>query len=260
MVFSGRDDFGAAAVSSPGADGTGTRLSTAGGFFVTAGWGFLAFLAMLIGQSSVILYALMQNNFDLATLKDSITGVIMTLSVILSLPPVLLVAWGAARSARRSFADYLALRWTSWSNVALAVAGLVVLELGWGLMSSYLGREPAPGIDVFKMAYKDGVLVLFFLAACVAAPVWEEVFARGILYGGWSQSFLRVPGAIVASSLVWTLPHLQYGWYNLGEVFCMGLWFGYMRYRSNSTSLTIVVHGLNNLAAAFQAYYVLTHS
>lgn len=218
---------------------------------------------MAIGQSSIIFYQWAQNNFDagyLATLKDNITGVTLTMSVILSLPPVLLVAWLVARVAGRSFADYFALRWTSWRNVVLAVVGLVLLELGWGLMSSYLGREQAPGIDVFKVAHRDGVVVLFFLAACIAAPIWEEVFARGILYRGWSQSFLRVPGAIVLSSMVWTLPHLQYGWYNLGEVFCMGLWFGYMRYRSNSTSLTIVVHGLNNLAAALQAYYILTHS
>jgi len=229
-------------------------------FFITAAWGLAAFIAMLIGQSLIIVWHLAQNHFDVATLKESINGLTLTLSVILSLPPVLLVVWLAARSSGRPLAEYLALRWPSWGNVALAVAGLVALELVWGLMSAYLGREQAPAIDVFKMAYNDGVLVLFFFAACVAAPIWEEVYARGVLYGGWSQSFLRVPGAIVLSSLVWTLPHLQYAWYNLGEVFCMGLWFGYMRYRSNSTALTIIVHSLNNLAAAAQAWYVLTHS
>ena len=48
---------------------------------------------------------------------------------------------------------------------------------------------------------------------------------------------------------MWTALHLQYDWFFFGEVFSIGLLFGYLRYRSNSTWLTIVLHGLNNLAA-----------
>jgi membrane protease YdiL (CAAX protease family) len=93
------------------------------------------------------------------------------------------------------------------------------------------------------------------LAFCVAAPISEEVFARGFLYRGWSEP-LGVPGAIVLSSLAWTALHLQYDWYFFGEVFCIGLWLGYMRYRSGSTWLTIVIHGLNNFAAVAQTFYL----
>ena len=60
------------------------------------------------------------------------------------------------------------------------------------------------------------------------------------------------PGAIVLSSLVWTALHLQYNWYFLGEVFSIGLLLGYLRYRSHSIWLTIILHGLNNLAAVVQ--------
>ena len=90
------------------------------------------------------------------------------------------------------------------------------------------------------------------IAFCVAAPVTEELFARGFLYRGWSESFLRPAGAIVLSSLVWTALHLQYDWFFFGEVFSIGLLLGYLRYRFNSTWLTIIVHGLNNLAAVVQ--------
>jgi len=82
---------------------------------------------------------------------------------------------------------------------------------------------------------------------------------RGFLYRGWSESFLRVPGAIILSSLVWTLMHLQYDWFFLGEVFSIGLLLGYLRYRSNSTWLTIVIHGLNNLAATIQTIWLASH-
>jgi membrane protease YdiL (CAAX protease family) len=110
--------------------------------------------------------------------------------------------------------------------------------------------------DVLKSARADGALWLLVLAFCVAAPVSEELFARGFLYRGWSESFLRVPGAILLSSLVWTGLHLQYDWFFLCEVFSIGLLLGYLRYRFNSTWLTIVLHGLNNLAATLQTMWL----
>ena len=106
--------------------------------------------------------------------------------------------------------------------------------------------------DVLKSASADGALWLLVIAFCVAAPISEEFFARGFLYRGWSESFLGPAGAVVLSSVVWTGLHLQYDWFFLGEVFSIGLLFGYLRYRSNSIWLTIVLHGLNNLAATLQ--------
>ena len=94
------------------------------------------------------------------------------------------------------------------------------------------------------------------IAFVVAAPVSEELFARGFLYRGWSESFLGPAGAILLSSLVWTALHLQYDWFFFGEVFSIGLLFGYLRYRSNSTWLTTVLHGLNNLAATLQTMWL----
>ena len=126
--------------------------------------------------------------------------------------------------------------------------------MGWDAVSRATGREVAPGFmgDVLQSARADGALWLLVIAFCVAAPVTEELFSRGFLYRGWSESFLGVPGAILLSSLVWTALHLQYDWFFFGEVFSIGLLLGYLRYRFNSTWLTIFVHGLNNLAAVVQ--------
>src|SRR6185437_2570411 len=160
------------------------------------------------------------------------------------------------------FADYLALRWTSWQNVVIGIVAMVIVVMGWDMISRATGREVTDGFmgDVLQSARADGALWLLVLAFAVAAPISEEFFARGFLYRGWSESFLRVPGAIVLSSLVWTGLHLQYDWFFFGEVFCIGLWFGYIRYRGNSTWLTIVLHGLNNLGAVVQTMYLAGHA
>jgi membrane protease YdiL (CAAX protease family) len=231
-------------------------------FWGTALWGFLVFVAMFVGQIAVVIFFLFRGgrpeDFGEAVKVIASSGLTISLSVIGGLPAVTAAVWLPIHFTSTSFADYLALRWTSWKNLALGVIGLVVLVEGWDLLSKLTGREVLPEfmIDVLKSARNDNVVWLLVVAICVAAPIAEELFARGFLYRGWSESFLKVPGAIVLSSLAWTSLHLQYDWYFFGEVFCIGLWFGYMRYRSNSTWLTIVLHGLNNLGAVVQTMWL----
>ena len=187
-------------------------------------------------------------------------GLTISLSVITGLPAVLGALWLATRLSGTPFADYLALHWTSWKNIAIGIVALAVLVMGWELLSHVTGRESSPGfmMDVLRSARADGALWLLVIAFCVAAPVSEELFARGFLYRGWSELFLRPAGAIVLSSLVWTALHLQYDWYFFGEVFSIGLLLGYLRYRYRSTWLTVIVHGLNNLAAVVQTYLLVS--
>jgi len=135
---------------------------------------------------------------------------------------------------------------------------IAVLVGGWDLLSRSLGREVTPGFmgEVLKSAQADGALWLLVVAFCIAAPVSEEILARGFLYRGWSESRLGIVGAIILSSLAWTSLHLQYDWFFFGEIFSIGLLLGYLRYRSNSTWLTIVLHGLNNFAATVQTFWL----
>ena len=184
-------------------------------FWGTALWGLFIFTALFVGQIVVVAWLVLRRDgpIDIAAAIHVLgSGMTISLSVITGLPAALGAIWLATRLSRTPFADYLALRWTSWRNLALGVGALIVLVGGWDLLSRALGREIAPGfmVDVLKSAQADGALWLLVIAFCVAAPVSEEFFARGFLYRGWSESLLRVPGAILLSSLVWTALHLQY--------------------------------------------------
>ena len=226
-------------------------------FWGTALWGLFVFAAMFVGQIAVVAWFVLrqQGPIDVGAAIDVLGGgLTIALSVITGLPAVLAALWVAIRLSRTPFADYLALRWTSWSNLAIGVVALFLVVMGWDMISRLTGREVTPGFmgDVLKSAQADHALWLLVIAFAVAAPITEEFFARGFLYRGWSESVLRPPGAIVLSSLVWTALHLQYDWFFLGEVFSIGLLLGYLRYRSNSIWLTVILHGLNNLAAVLQ--------
>jgi membrane protease YdiL (CAAX protease family) len=234
-------------------------------FWGTALWGLFVFGGMFVGQLTVIAYFVLMREgpLDIAAAIHVVGGgLTISLSVIMGLPAVILALWIAIRPTRTPFADYLALRGTSWRMFLIGAAALVVLVMGWDLLSRALGREIQPGFmgDVLKSAQSDGAVWVLVIAFCIAAPMSEEFLARGFLYRGWSESFLRVPGAILLSSLAWTALHLQYDWFFFSEVFSIGLLLGYLRYRSGSTWLTIVLHALNNLAATIQSMWLVGSS
>lgn len=234
-------------------------------FIGTTLWGLVLFGAMFVGQVTVVAWFLWSGGEALdgkATVALLANGRIISLSVIMGVPAVLLVLWVAIRWSRIPFAGYLALRRPSWRMLATGIASLILLMVACEIVSRAAGRESSPGfmVDVLKTARADGALWLLIFAFCVAAPFTEELFARGFLYRGWSESFLRPAGAILLSSAVWTLMHLQYDWFFLGQIFSIGMLFGYLRYRSNSTWLTVVLHAINNLAATVQTFLLATGS
>jgi membrane protease YdiL (CAAX protease family) len=230
-------------------------------FWGTALWGLFVFAAMFVGQIAVVAWFVLRRDgpFDFASAIHVVgSGLTISLSVIMGLPAVVAALWIAIRSSGTSFADYLALRGTSWKNFLIGAVALGILVMGWDLLSRAVGREVEPGFmaEVLRSARADGALWLLVIAFCVAAPVSEELFARGFLYRGWSESFLRPAGAILLSSVAWTALHLQYDWFFFGEVFSIGLLLGYLRYLFHSTWLTIFLHGLNNSAAVTQSIWL----
>jgi membrane protease YdiL (CAAX protease family) len=235
-------------------------------FWGTALWGFVVFAAMFVGQIAVVVFFVLRGG-GAGDLGEAIrvvasSGLAISLSVIAGLPAVVLALWLAIHWIGASFADYLALRWTSWSNFAIGVIGLVVLVEGWDFLSRATSHEVTPDfmVDVLKSAEGEGALWLLVLAFCVAAPITEEFFARGFLYRGWSESALKPAGAILLSSAAWTALHLQYDWYFFGEIFTIGVWLGFLRHRFHSTWATIIVHGLNNFAAVLQTMWLAGQS
>src|SRR3954454_15073572 len=99
-------------------------------FWGTSFWGLLLFAAMFAGQFALVafLFALKGPPFELGSIKTlASSGTIISLSVMMGLPAVLLVLWLATRWSGTPFAQYLALRRTSWSNLAIGTFALIAL-------------------------------------------------------------------------------------------------------------------------------------
>src|SRR5882724_6398396 len=163
-------------------------------FWGTALWGLFIFAAMFVGQIGVVAWFILRRGgpIDIAAAVHVVGGgLTISLSVITGLPAVLAALWIAIRISRTPFADYLALRGTSWTHFLIGVVGLFVVVVGWDLLSRATGREVEPWFmgDVLRSARSDGALWILVIAFCIAAPISEEFLAGAFFFAAGPDWF-----------------------------------------------------------------------
>ncbi len=181
-------------------------------------------------------------------------AVAVSLVSIVAVPAELGVIWLAVRLARWRFADYLALVWPRQRDVMLGLLCLAVL-LPAADVTSYLSGQPiVPDFvrNLYLTARSSGSLWLLAIALVVAAPLAEELVFRGFMFRGLASSRVGVLGAILIPSVIWALMHVQYSPFYILHIFIIGVVLGWLRWRSGSTTLTLILHGIINLVALVQ--------
>jgi membrane protease YdiL (CAAX protease family) len=129
------------------------------------------------------------------------------------------------------------------SAIAIAVAFQVVItSLEFLLMPEDMLRDLKPFIGISRGA----LWWLAFIVVGLGAPLSEELLFRGFLLPALSKSRLGFVGAAVVSSGLWTGLHIGYTVVGLVEVFCVGLLFSWLLWRTGSLRVTILCHALYN--------------
>ena len=222
------------------------------GYWTTLGWAILAFLAgqfigfgVLLWQRSGAWNTILVTPFD---------GVLVTLFILISNPVTIAVLMLAVRAAGSGQADYLALKWPARRDVLAGVGWLIVLIAVCDALLYFSGRTLVTQFQEqsYTTAAAEGWLLPMFAAAILIAPAGEEVMFRGFLYRGWARSERSVWPAIVVISLLWAGLHVQYDWTGMLQIFVIGLFLGWMRWRSGSVLLTFLLHALFNLEGTFE--------
>ncbi len=222
------------------------------GYWATLGWAVLAFLG---GQFIAFALMIWLRRGDLnAILTVPFDGVLVTLFILISNPIMIAIIAFAVRLARAGQAEYLALSWPQTRYVTGGIALLVVLiAVCDGLL--YLSGRPLVTpfqLQSYTTAAAEGWLPAMFAGAILVAPAGEEVLFRGFLFRGWACSQSAVWPAIIIISLLWAGLHIQYDWTGVLQIFVIGLFLGWMRWRSGSIVLTFVLHALFNLEGTLE--------
>jgi membrane protease YdiL (CAAX protease family) len=175
----------------------------------------------------------------------------------------------AARIASKSTRKYLGLIWPQRRHLLLGatcLVGFLILFQGPTLFVLFHGGNSVavakfaflPLVDAYRSAMNSGVLALFLLSLVAIGPIGEEIAYRGFLFRGWSESPLGALGTIILTTLVWTAFHLANPSPQLFAIFCLGLLLGWLRWRSQSVVLPIMVHASINIVAMMEAAVVIS--
>jgi uncharacterized protein len=164
----------------------------------------------------------------------------------------------AVRLSRLGTKNYLDLVLPRGGDTKVGLAALVFLYTCYALVSYLIGDHQSSTYvsGLYQSARSSGRLVALAFGLIVVAPVSEELLIRGFLLRGWAESRLGPVGAVLLTTAIWTAMHTQYNVFVLAYIFGLGLLLGWLRLRSGSTVLTILLHALQNSAAFLGAALV----
>jgi membrane protease YdiL (CAAX protease family) len=229
---------------------TGVR-SAPWGYWATFGWTLLAFMAgQIVGLAALAWWS----GEDLPPLLASYDGVTVTLVILVSNPVMVAMVALAARLARWGISEYLALSWPDRGITVRSIAWLVVLIAICDALLYLSGRALVTPfqLEAYTSAAAAGWLPALWIATVIVAPAGEEVLFRGFMFRGWVHSERGVWPGIVAISLLWAVLHIQYDWTGMLQIFVIGLFLGWMRWRSGSTLLTFLLHAQFNFEGTLE--------
>jgi hypothetical protein len=167
--------------------------------------------------------------------------------------------WRTGRSAL----EYLGLVGFRWRDLLIGVAAILGLALAFDVIDPFIGVDVVPSFetDVFSTVRGSAWLAPLALAVVVVAPIGEEVIFRGFLFRSWVRPGSWGVVAVALISFLWAAMHLQqYSFAIVAQIFVIGLVLGWMRWRSGSTWLTIVLHVLVNFESTIETVLKVTWS
>jgi membrane protease YdiL (CAAX protease family) len=139
-----------------------------------------------------------------------------------------------------------------WPIVLGAVGALIV-----SVAVSQLGIEPEGVKQAMDVARTPALFVASLAVMALLAPLVEEVVFRGLLYG-WVAGRWGVTAAWFVSSILFAAAHVEPAHALL--VLPLGLWFGWLRQRTDSLWPSLVAHMANNGLAVVAAALINTTS
>lgn len=222
------------------------------GYWATLGWAFLAFV---VSQFLALTILVWLHISDLDSLINApFDGKLVTIFILIANPIMIGIIALAVLAARAPLADYLALVMPPRRYVGLGIVCLIgLIAIGDALL--YFGGYPLVTpfqLQSYTTAAAQGWLAALWVSTVIVAPAGEEILFRGFLFRGWARSDRSVWPAIVVISLLWAALHVQYDWTGILQIFVVGLFLGWMRWRSGSTLLTFFLHALFNVEGTLE--------
>lgn len=234
------------------------------GFWPTVGFSCIIGIVYILIQVIVVALfvvavMLRTTEFNIDKFCDSLhtDGLFLAVATCAAAPFIILLVVLFAK-IRKAIAikEYLCLYRVSWKEL-FKWSLIVLLLAGFFDTLTFLLDRPIVTkfmVDTYTTAY---FVPFLWFAFIIVAPLSEEIFFRGFLFKGIEHSRMGAAGAVVLTSLLWSVMHVQYDIYGIANLFISGLLLGLARVKSNSIYPPIVMHILQNLIATVEVVIYL---
>lgn len=140
------------------------------------------------------------------------------------------------------------------STKIMVLAAISTIAIQTGITSPIVNLIPMPEfVKKIFMEFGNQNGVFSFITVVVAAPILEELIFRGIILHGLLQRYSPTK-SIIVSSVLFGIVHLN-PWQFVGA-FIIGLFSGWVYYKTKKLTLSILIHFANNLFAFMGIYFV----
>lgn len=192
------------------------------------------------------------NELEHAFLRPYVIALTGVISAILSIP---LIKTAAHQTNKIFLVQFLALRAidkTTLIKILLLGVGYCFFE---SIITDALSIDtPQFMLDVKAQTTTSFDILMLVLGICIVAPIVEEVIFRGLAYARLVQSRAGVSGAIIITSLVFTMIHFQYDFDILGVLLVFAFILGYVRYKTGNLVYCIILHMQLNIFSTVELF------
>jgi membrane protease YdiL (CAAX protease family) len=226
------------------------------GFWATIGFSCIIgvvflFASVIIAIGIVIGVKVLMPQLDLEEFSKDLdsNGLFLSFISFVVAPLVIGLSFLFAKIRKNiTIKEYFLLNKVGWFHFLKWSLILVLFTACSDAVTSTLGRPIVS--DFMTKAYKTAYFPpLLWLAFIILAPLYEEILFRGFMFKGIEHSRLGPIGALLITSLAWSMLHIQYDLLIISTIFAGGLLLGWSRLKTNSIYIPIVMHALQNLLA-----------
>ena len=140
--------------------------------------------------------------------------------------------------------------------IPFVIIGTIFLYCGiYSPISAIIPMSESTKIAFMNSAKVPGIFTIF--QSVIAAPILEELIFRGIILDGLLKKYSPTK-SILISSLIFGLTHLNPSQFVCGLI--MGIFTGWVYYRTRSLALAILIHALYNLASILMHHFIISDS
>lgn len=146
-----------------------------------------------------------------------------------------------------SLKEYLGLNDIHFFSAIFWIFGFFLMLTFLGALLSYTNFQMPKSMTEL---YKNGNLPLLLVATAFASPIYEEVLYRGFMLKG-IEATSGANLAIIYSSTIFAVTHLQYNLAGIIFVFITGLFLGFAKIKTNTLYIPIAMHCSLNAVLCF---------